>query len=263
MIASAVQRWTRGRASYRPVGEPLATHEYEVAAIPDDTTAKAFVIEHHYSGTFPAAIRRFGLYHRGELVGVAVYSQPWPHVVAAAGLPFPASEVSELSRFVLLDAVPANGETWFLGRAWELLRADGLTAALAFADDLARTDAAGAQVFGGHIGTIYQAHNAVYTGRGRKRTIRLLPDGSVLSDRVQSKIRRRERGWEYGVELLRRHGAPAPGADLEGWFRAWRERLTRAVRHPGCHRYVWAVDRRARRHLPAGRAYPKLRRDAR
>lgn len=43
------------------------------------------------------------------------------------------------------------------------------------------TNVVGALVFGGHIGTISQAHNAVYLGRGTARTHRLLPDGTVLA----------------------------------------------------------------------------------
>lgn len=43
MITPTCQRWRARRDSYRPAGEPIATHLYEVTAIPDDTTAKAFV----------------------------------------------------------------------------------------------------------------------------------------------------------------------------------------------------------------------------
>lgn len=260
MIADRCQRWRDRRESYRPAGETIATSLFEVSAIPDDTTARAFVEQHHYSGSFPAARRRFGLYTAGELVGVAVYSQPWAHVVSAAGLPFSAGDVLELSRFVLLDEVPANGETWFLARTTAELRRESFAAVLSFADDAARTAADGRQTFAGHIGTIYQALSATYRGRGSARTIRILPDGSILSDRAMTKIRKRERGWRGAVATLVAHGAaqPAEGADLRAWLELWRGRLTRRLKHPGCHRYIWPIDRRARRHLPAGDIYPKL-----
>jgi hypothetical protein len=37
------------------------------------------------------------------------------------------AEAVELGRLVLLDDVPANGESWFIARAFELLRARGYT----------------------------------------------------------------------------------------------------------------------------------------
>jgi hypothetical protein len=66
------QRWLARRDSYRPPTEPIRTALYDVAPIADDRTARTFVCEHHYSGTYPAARFRFGLYRLGELVGVAV-----------------------------------------------------------------------------------------------------------------------------------------------------------------------------------------------
>ena len=68
------QRWRRGRAIYRPPAEPIRTANYEVIELPDDRLAKAFVVEHHYSGSYPAARWRFGLFYRGLLQGVAVFS---------------------------------------------------------------------------------------------------------------------------------------------------------------------------------------------
>ena len=45
------QRWCDGRASYRPPTKPIKTAEYDVAEIPDDTTAREFIMHHHYSHT--------------------------------------------------------------------------------------------------------------------------------------------------------------------------------------------------------------------
>ncbi len=258
MTDNPCQRWRDGRDSYVVASVRINPRDYEVAAL-DVTRAKAFVLQHHYSGSFPQASRRFGLWRGEELVGVAVYSYPWQHVVEASGLRFASAEVLELSRFVLLDNVPAYGETWFLARTREQLRAkDDFVAVISFSDDQVRKSVDGHQVFGGHIGIIYQAFNAHYTGRGKKRTIRLFHDGSVFSDRCQTKIRRQEQGWEYSVEQLCSRGAPRPGRDIRSWLRTWRDILTRTMRHPGCHRYVWALNRRVRRHLPASQPYPKF-----
>lgn len=76
MNTRVVQRWRERVGSYRPAGEPFDPRAHEVVAIPDDTTAKRFVVDHHYSASYPAARWRFGLYERGALVGVAVYSVP-------------------------------------------------------------------------------------------------------------------------------------------------------------------------------------------
>lgn len=117
MIALACQRWRARRDTYRPAGEPIDTSRYEVAAIADDRTAKAFVVAEHYSQSYPAARFRFGLYARGgALAGVAVVSHP-PRESVLDALPGEGLERAELGRLVLLDSVPANGETWFLGRA--------------------------------------------------------------------------------------------------------------------------------------------------
>lgn len=246
MLTTAVQRWRAGRDSYRPAGETIATSRFAVARLERDTEAKVFVTGHHYSASYPAARFRFGLFENWELVGVAVFSEPFAAATKSAALPGEA--LVELSRFVLLDRVPANGETWMLARCWELLRSDA-DSVLSFADPMR-----------GHIGTIYQAHNAVFLGQAKPRTIRVLPGGKVLSARAIQKIRAGERGWRYSAALLEHHGAEPleNAADGRPWLATWLPRITRCVRHPGCLRYAWALDKRLRKHMPVGEAYPKL-----
>jgi hypothetical protein len=254
-LTSVVQRWRERQGTYRVAGEPFETRACEVAVIPDDTTAKRFVVEHHYTGSYPAALHRFGLYQRGELVGVAVYSVPMRAEVLR---PFAAHEGVELGRLVLLDHVGANAESWFVARSFEHLRAEGLAGVVSFSDPEVRTNAAGETAFVGHIGTVYQALNARYTGRATPRTLRLLPDGAVLSDRTLQKIRARERGWQHAVEQLVAHGAAAPDGDLRAWLATWLPRVTRTRRHGGNHRYVFPLSRAARRVAPVSLPYPKF-----
>lgn len=258
MIAEVCQRWRDRRGSYRPAGEPIATRLYDVARV-CEATARTFVLEHHYSGSFPAARARYGLMRGGELAGVAVLSQPPSEAALDAALPLPCERLAraELGRFVLLDDVPANGESWFLARVFELAREDGFAAIVAHSDPEPRR-AGGMVVFPGHIGTIYQATNACYRGRTPARTWRYFDDGTVLSARALSKLRARDCGWRYVVEQLIAHGAPAPTGDWCTWCRAAVDGTTRPVRHRGNHRYVWALDRALRRHLPASEAYPKF-----
>jgi hypothetical protein len=251
------QRWRDRLGSFRPDGEPIRTSDYDVAPISDDTTAKAFVERHHYSGSFPAARERVGLFRRGELVGVAVFSVPCRDEVLTRVFPN-ADESCELGRFVLLDEVPGNGETWFLARAFRYMRAAGYCGVLSFSDPFARATLDGRTVFAGHIGTIYQAGNATYLGTGPRRSIKLLPDGRVFSARAISKVRAGERGWRHAAKELVAHGAPeAPeesGARRE-WLARWLGALTRTVRHPGNHKYAWSLHRAIS--LPSSKPYPK------
>lgn len=255
------QRWLEGRASYRPAGETINPRAFEVEALESDATARAFVEAHHYSGTYPAARFRFALRRAGALVGVAVFSHPCSDKVLTSVFPGRALDSVELGRFVLLDEVPGNGETWFLARCFEQLRARAIRGVVSFSDPMPRTTAAGVRVFPGHLGTIYQAHNGRYLGRGTARSLRLLPDGQVMSARALQKIRSGDRGFGYAVEQLERAGAaPAPAdlAALGDWLRVELPRVTRVVRHPGNHRYAWPLDRRQTIALEP-RPFPKAR----
>ncbi len=259
MLTPVVQRWRSGRDSYRPAREVIDTRTLEVEPIADDKTAKRFVCEHHYSGSYPAARFRIGLYQRAELVGVAVFSVPaQPKCLDI--LPGAHAESVELGRFVLLDHVGANAESWMLARCFELLRAEHITGVVSFSDPVPRTSADGHLVFPGHIGCIYQATNGIYVGRSKPRLARLLPDGTVLHERSLAKIRRRDRGWRYAAALLAEHGAEPLGEreDPRSWLGRWLPVISRPLRHGGNHKYVWSLSRRLRKHLPPGRPYPKL-----
>jgi len=261
VICPAVQRWRDRRDSYRPASEPIDPKQFEVASIPDDTTARAFVQRHHYAGTYPAARFRHALYdRRGRLVGVAVFSHPTNNRTLTNVFPGAATDAVELGRFVLLDSVPANGETWFLARCFELLRRD-VVGVVSFSDPVPRTSLGGDVIFPGHLGTIYQAKSAVFLGRGSPGTLRLLPDGRVLSNRALSKIRVRDQGWRYGVELLERAGAAplAANDNAADWLATWLPRLTRPLSHPGNLKYAFPLERAARRALPPSLPYPKVR----
>lgn len=254
------QRWRERCDLYRPAGEPIRTSEYDVAAIPDNGTAKEFIVRHHYSGSYPAARLRYGLYRHGALVGVAVYSHPCSDRVLTSVFPGRATDHVELGRFVLLDEVPGNGESWFLARTFELLRREEIAGVLSFSDPLPRALADGRVVMPGHVGTCYQASNAVYLGRGESRTLLLLPDGHALHNRALQKIRSLSHGWRYASAILERAGAePFTPDDPVGWLERWMPQLTRRVRHPGNHKYAWAIDRRLKLFLPPSLPYPKRR----
>ena len=263
MIVDVVQRWRSRSASYRPAGEVIDTLAYEVAAIADDTTARDFVVREHYSGSYPAARRRFGLYRHGELAGVAVFSVPARDEVLRP-LPGGRDVACDLGRLVLLDHVPANGETWFVARCRDLLAREGFEGCVMFSDPYPRTTRAGGVVFAGHIGTIYQGLGAVALDRSHPDTVYLLDDGRSFPRRALDKIRTRDRGWRYAVAQLVDSGAPEPGDgdDLGAWLAAVLPLHTRKVRHPGNLKYVLPFTAAAKRAVRAavgdGRPYPKL-----
>lgn len=259
MSTSDCQRWREGRESYRPKGEPIPTHVYGVQEI-DERAAKDFVERHHYSHTYPAARVRVGLFRQGAgLVGVAVFSQPMNKATIAKYLT--ASDGCELGRFVLRDDVEANGETWFLGRCFKILRKEytELGGVVSYSDPLPRTSDAGDTVKPGHVGTIYQAHNARFVGLARAENLVLDRHGRVISRRSLSKIRNEERGQAYVYEQLLAAGAPKRKAMEDGMAyveRALREGPFRRLKHPGNLTYVWSLQRAVEIKLPALK-YPK------
>lgn len=255
------QRWAQRRDSYRPAGETIRAREYEVATIDSDRRARGFIVEHHYLASYPAARYRFGLYRRGELVGVAVFSVPLRRETITSRFPIEPLEGVELGRFVLLDSVPANGETWFLARCFRELRKRGIRGVVSFSDPFPRIDASGRPVFPGHIGTIYQAASAIYSGRSKPGWLYLQADGSSVPRRALQKIRAGERGWQGVVDRLRaqRSGVDAVWEDRGAWLDYALPLVTRRVRHPGNHRYLFPLDARLRPAvLRQHRCYPKL-----
>lgn len=269
MLTDRCKRWNGGRESWRYADRKgrFQDRGYEVLPIADDTTAKRFILATHYSGSYPAALLRYGLYQNKRLVGVAVYSNPTNDRVLTSVLPdlAPARESMELGRFVLLDAVPGNAESWMIARCHEYLMAAGVAAIVSCSDPVARLMPDGRVISPGHVGIIYQATNALYTGTTWPRTLWVLPDGTVFSDKAKQKIRDQDQGHRYAEETLIRHGARPmlPGEDPKAWLReAKHGARVRTFRHPGNHQYVFLLARneRARQQIKVAKpcqSYPK------
>lgn len=268
------QRWEEGRARWRPSGEIIRPSEYEVAEILTDDIPKAFVQQHHYSGDYPAARFRYGMYRHGGLVGVAVFSHPVNDRTLTNVFPVHRKEATELGRFVLLDEVPGNGETWFLARCFDALKKKeivddtgrelrGVLGVVSFSDPMPRATAAGEIVLPGHVGTIYQALSGTYLGRADGRRLHLLPDGRVFNHRTEQKIRKMEQGWKGAVQELQSYGAGPMDKVPAAWLSHWLPLVTRPLKHGGNHKYAWALDKHMRPALAAAReeskspAYPK------
>lgn len=242
------QRWRERRASYRIATEPIDTRRYGVELLDRDREARAFVERHHYSGSFPAARVRVGLYRARawftpELVGVAVFGVPQSEAVLPKWTGYGNEGAVELSRFVLLDDVEGNGETWFLARAFRLLRAarPELRAVLAFSDPVERRADDGRVVTPGHVGTIYQALNGRHVGRANPAT-KYQANGRDVPKRVLDKVMTGEQGVRYSRDVLLAAGAPAqlPGESDTAYVARARAAFRR-YRHPGNLAYVWPL----------------------
>lgn len=259
------QRW-RERREYRIPGRGVIRPDRYRVGLVEQAEAKRFVIDHHYSGSFPAARLSVGLFCASSvrrLLGVAVFAVPMNQHVVPKHLGLQASEGVELSRLVLLDAVPGNGESWFVSRAFRLLAAEKpeIAGVVSYCDPLPRATADGKTVMPGHVGTVYQALNARYCGRSKARPLLFGPDGTVISERALSKIRSGDQGADYAGEQLARMGAPRrrPGESGASWIeRAQASGRLRRRWHPGNHVYAFGVGRSVRRRLePNFWAYPK------
>lgn len=242
-------RWKARRHSHRPAGEPFDPGRYGVEAI-EEEDAKAFIVSNHYSGSYPAARFRVGVFEhlphrRAELVGVAVFSVPMAQAVIPKYLGLGPSAGAELGRFILKEHLPGNAESWCLARAFRLLRQalPAIKGVVSFCDPVPRFDAGGREVKRTHTGVIYKAFNARYAGTTLPRTLQLLPNGLCASDRMLSKIRNGEQGIDYGMRQLRAAGAPGRymGESPAEWLgRLKQDGFFRPLRHPGNHAFTWS-----------------------
>jgi hypothetical protein len=244
------QRWTGGQHTWRHRSDGgFDPDHYSVRPI-DEVAAKAWVLEHHYSCSYPAAKLRYGLYEGDDLAGVAVLSVPTSKPVLTNVFPDlePYVESVELGRLVLADRVPANGESWFLARAFDEAAAVGVRGVVSFADPVPRRLSDGRLLFPGHVGTIYQALNARCCGRATARTLTLLADGTILNDRAMQKVRSGHKGHEYIERRLVALGARLPTGDRTRWLADALDDIgARRLRHGGNHRYVFALGTRSQR----------------
>lgn len=247
------QRWANRRTSFRPAGELFDPSRASVQPI-DDKTAKAFVEQHHYSGSYPAARFRAGVFIkdrflRERLCGVGVFSVPMNQKVVPAYFDgFDPLEGVELGRFVLHDELAANAESWTISRMHKLLRValPDVRGVLAYSDPVERIDESGVVTKVGHVGTIYKAVNATFRGRSAARTLWISPAGISFPDRMLSKIRQEERGERYARLNLEEAGAPAQRlreSGLEYVTRLKECGWLKPMRHPGNLAFTWQFDR--------------------
>lgn len=279
------QRWNAGREKRIPRNGKIDPSQFHVEPFESTTVPEAFIKRHHYSGSFPACVKAFGLWQKtgptapSELVGVTVFGPGSNNrtIPKWTGQDFSRGVI--LSRLTMLDDVPGNAETFFLSRAVEQLQQVKRTAPdergrtrplhraiVSFSDPVKRIRANGEVVMPGHFGGIYQALSMEFGGRSTGRKVWMNPAGELLNERSLSKVRNEERGFEGVMRYLEQCGAdPRRPGEVP---RAWLDRVLKQKDgpfiqdyHPGNYVYVWALDREAKKiatatlgeHLP----YPK------
>jgi len=169
----------------------LHTFNYKVKKI-ESSLGKQFVKIYHYSHGIHNGPMCYGLFDDERLIGVCAFATPCSEAVCASvfGVEYKRS-VTELHRLVLLDEVPKNAESWFISRALKALKKDrpNYNAVLSFADATQN-----------HIGIIYQATNAIYSGTSGKATFFLDADNRLRHPRQNgvniTKEEAQERGWK-------------------------------------------------------------------
>lgn len=256
-LTQTALRWRHHRSTWRPMREPFNPAEFTVVPLQSASVARSFVETHHYSRSFPVALASYGLFqrtarHTTPLVGVAVFSVP---IQPRAANSYGAGPITfcDLGRFILLDDIGGNAETWFLARALRLLAAEKTTPpalVIAYSDPMPRSDKAGKLRFAGHFGGIYRDSSGLYLGRTKPRRLFLTETGTIISDRALSKLRTDDRGAAYAYATLRSHGAPAraPGEGGAAYVtRALTEGPFRSVRHKGNHIYAFPLGNHASR----------------
>lgn len=111
------QRWRDRRHSWRHRSDGgFDPDRYRVGSL-EEATAKAFVTAHHNSRTYPAAVRRYGMWDEptGQLVGVPVYGVPMSLRVLTNVLPDlePVTESLELvALFCLMARATRSPGSW-------------------------------------------------------------------------------------------------------------------------------------------------------
>lgn len=147
-----------------------------------------FASRYHYARNAHTDGWRYGLWHGVTLYGVIVYNLPTRSVCECVFGPNHANHVLHMPRLVLSPDAKPNSESHLIGRSLRLLHVDlpDVWAVVTYADTTV-----------GHIGYVYQATNALYTGtvaprpyyldaEGRRRAV--YRDGKTLTPSAAAEL---------------------------------------------------------------------------
>lgn len=132
----------------------MALQDYEIHQIPY-AQAMEMVVEYHYLHRKAPASFCYGLFDEmGQMVGTVVYGKPAsPSLCKGVAGPEESSRVMELTRLWIADITPKNAESFLIGQSLKMLPAE-YDIIVSFAE-----------IQAGHVGTVYQATNWLYTGK--------------------------------------------------------------------------------------------------
>ena len=203
----------------------MSLSKYRIAKIGYDVEMSV-VIEKHYLHRRCPCEAAFGLYYGSEIQGVIVYGTPSsaPLRKGICGAD-EKGNVIELTRLWVSDEVPKNGESFLIGNTLREVRKEIVVSY--------------AEIQQGHIGTVYQATNWIYTGLSAKRT-------------------------NWTVEGLEKHCQTLADKYTAKQIRAIYGDRFRLVDRPRKHRYVYFNCNKRRKKILIGKLrypilpYPKL-----
>ena len=170
---------------------------YSVCKI-ESKIGKEFIKKHHYSKGIHNAPTCYGLFDNQELIGVLALANPCSEAVRESifGKEH-KSHITELHRLAVVDGTPKNTESYFISRALKLhkLSRPDIWAIISFADSTQ-----------GHVGTIYQATNALFCGTTGKATFYLDKDGRLRHPRQNGVNISLKKANEFGWSPVKREG---------------------------------------------------------
>ena len=188
--------------------------------------AKELLVREHYLRSFPGGTHlAFGVFSEQRLLG-ALSLGAGPAMAYALVDGACSQDCLALTRLWLSDELPANSESKVIAFTLRSLkRHTQLKFLITYADPTQ-----------GHVGTVYQASNWLYTGLSQATPLYDIGDGKLYHSRTLSQIY-----GTHSLKYLRNHGVQA-----------------RLVPQQPKHRYIYFLDRswRARLKVPV-LPYPK------
>jgi hypothetical protein len=193
--------------------------------------AKEILIPNHYLHSFPGGTKlSFGIYLDARLRGALTFGVG-PYLGYKLVKDASPDDVVTLTRLWLSDGLPKNSESHIIGIVLRSLRKDtSLKFVLAYSDPAA-----------GHLGTIYQATNWLYTGLSSATPLYDIGDGIIHHSRSLA--------HQLGSHSIR--------------YLTYRGIVVKTVPQMAKHRYIYFLDDSWRtRLLVPVLPYPKKEGDA-
>lgn len=205
VLANVVSLWDVEDVETMPAVRDMTVGPVSTADVQE------FARRYHYTGVGNNANWRWGLWHGPTLLGVVSYNLPTRSVCASVFGEDHLHQIWHMGRLAMAESAPRNSESRLIGGSLRAIQREypDAWAVLTYA----ATDA-------GHIGYVYQATNAIYTGTGGDPFFYIDADGNRRGTHLDG----------HGVTLER--------AAALGW--------TRQKGSPK-HRYVYVLGNRAER----------------